>query len=98
MYGKIEESGLTEIIPLICILSIHGQYPTFYILNPLGCTVGDGCSKRWLGSGSILCLLIWQAFFIHIMNCFTAFNVSTNAILRKFYFHFIEGEIEIQKS
>ena len=46
-------------------------------------TVGDGCSKCWLDSCNILCLLIWQAFFIHTMNCFTAFNVLTNVILRK---------------
>ena len=50
MYEKIRESGLTEIIPLICVLTIQGQYPTFYVLNPLRCTVGDGCSKRRLSS------------------------------------------------
>ena len=27
MYGKMQESGLIEIFPLICILGIQGQYP-----------------------------------------------------------------------
>ena len=29
MYGKMQESGLTEIIPLICTSLIQGQYPMF---------------------------------------------------------------------
>ena len=29
MYGKIQEPGLTEIIPFICISAIWGQYPAF---------------------------------------------------------------------
>ena len=29
MYGKMRESGLTEIIPLISTLTIEGQYPVF---------------------------------------------------------------------
>ena len=29
VYGKIQESGLTEIIPLICTSAIWGQYPVF---------------------------------------------------------------------
>ena len=29
MYGKMQESGLTEIILLICTLAIWGQYPVF---------------------------------------------------------------------
>lgn len=27
MYGKMQESGLTEIIPLICTSALWGQYP-----------------------------------------------------------------------
>ena len=27
MYGKMQESGLTGIIPLICTSAIWGQYP-----------------------------------------------------------------------
>ena len=26
MFGKMQESGLTEIIPLMCTLAIYGQY------------------------------------------------------------------------
>ena len=29
MYGKTEESGLTEISPFICISALWGQYPVF---------------------------------------------------------------------
>ena len=29
MYRKMQESGLTEIIPLICTSAIWGQYPVF---------------------------------------------------------------------
>ena len=29
MYGKMQESGLTEIIPLMCILAILGQNAPF---------------------------------------------------------------------
>ena len=29
MYGKMQESGLTEIIPLICTSALWGQYPSF---------------------------------------------------------------------
>ena len=31
MYGKVQESGLTEIIPLVCTLAIWGLY--FHILS-----------------------------------------------------------------
>ena len=43
MYGKMQEPGLIEIIPLICILTIDGQY--LVLLHPeflSGCTVGWG--------------------------------------------------------
>ena len=37
MYGKIEESGLTEIIPLISILPVWGQHPiSLYPESPQG--------------------------------------------------------------
>ena len=29
MLGKMQEPGLTEIIPLICTLNIWGQYPVY---------------------------------------------------------------------
>ena len=29
MYGNMQESGLTEIIPLKCTSAIWGQYPAF---------------------------------------------------------------------
>ena len=45
MYGKMQEAGLTEIIPLICISAIWGQYPViFHILSSSVLTIGSGCS------------------------------------------------------
>ena len=29
MYGKMQESGLTEIIPFICTSALWSQYPVF---------------------------------------------------------------------
>lgn len=41
MYMKMQRSGLTEIIPLICILTIQGQYPTFpHPESPWGAQLG----------------------------------------------------------
>ena len=34
MYGKMQESGLTEIMSLICTLTICSQYPIFLHLEP----------------------------------------------------------------
>ena len=61
MYGKMQESGLTAIIPLICTSAIWGQYTMFYILCFLRAhkfTINCGCNHC-----DILCLLIWQAIF-----------------------------------
>ena len=46
MNGKMQESGLTEIISLICSLAIGGQYPAFLSPESLRVTVGGGC--KWL--------------------------------------------------
>ena len=41
----MQESGLTEIIPLVCISAIWSQYPViFHILSSLVLTIGSGCS------------------------------------------------------
>ena len=40
MFGKIQESGLNEMIPLIYILAIQGQYPIFLHSEfPSRCTI-----------------------------------------------------------
>ena len=64
MYGKMQESQLIEITPLICASAIWGQNPALLHPEfPKGSQSGvavvpDGCN--------ILCLLICQAtFFIH---------------------------------
>ena len=65
MSGKMQESGLTEIIPLICTFTIQGQYPVFLHPEiPSGCT-GWGLQQLmavqlqhpWLTemAGDILC-------------------------------------------
>ena len=44
MYGKTQESGLTEIIPLIGASAVWGQYPCFRILSLLrGEAAAGGC-------------------------------------------------------
>ena len=65
MYGKIEESGLTGISPLVSILPVWGQHPiSLYPESPRR-TVGC-CGGCWPVGHTILCLLIWQGtFFIH---------------------------------
>ena len=41
MYGKMQESGLTEIVPLICSSTIWGQYPVlFHLESPQGALSG----------------------------------------------------------
>ena len=48
MYGKMEESGLIEIIPLMCILATLGQNALFlHPESPQGAQLG-GCSGWWL--------------------------------------------------
>ena len=45
MYGKMQESGLTEIIPFIYISTIWGPYPVFFhILSSSVLTLGSSCS------------------------------------------------------
>ena len=56
MYGKMQESGLTEIIPLMCTLAIWGQEPVLSHFSPLrvhhreGVAVAADC-QMWMGSG-----------------------------------------------
>ena len=68
VYGEMQESGLTEVIPLICILMVQAQYPAF--LHPESPAHGWGC---WLSGCNILCLLMWLAtFLIHNSSFCTA--------------------------
>ena len=71
MCGKTQESGLTEIIPLMCTSALWGQHPAFLHPESPRCTVGGSFSVCWLdGCSIILCLLIWQVtFFVHNHNC-----------------------------
>ena len=41
MYGRMKESGLIEIVPLICTLATQGQYPAFlHPESPQGSQLG----------------------------------------------------------
>ena len=64
MYEKMQDSGLTEIKPLMCILAISGQHS---VLSCPKSPQGSLCGLLlWLVGCDILCLLKWQAeFFIH---------------------------------
>ena len=57
MSGKMQESGVTEIISLIYTLATWGQDPVFSILNPLRLHSQGGCSGRWLDGPNIFCWL-----------------------------------------
>ena len=49
MYGKIQESGLIEIIPLICTIAVQGQYPGLSHPESLqGAPLGAAVVARWL--------------------------------------------------
>ena len=62
MYVKMQESGFTEVIPLICTSAIWGQHPVFSILNPFR---GHSQWGGWgLNGSNILCLLKWQVTFV----------------------------------
>ena len=55
MYGKMPECGLIEIIPLICSLTLLGQYPIF--LHPES-SQGTLSGAAAVADGhNILCLL-----------------------------------------
>ena len=63
MYGKMQESGLIEIIPLICTSAIWGQRPVLSHPEGSGCTVEVGFHGLWFDGCNIVCLLIWQVTF-----------------------------------
>ena len=44
MYGKMQESGLTEVILFKCISALWGQDPEFFTPSSSGLPVGSGCS------------------------------------------------------
>ena len=67
MYGKMQDSGLPEIIPLISTLSVWGQHPLFSSQVPAGYTgytFGGGCRGRGLG-GAIRLFPPWVPFRVH---------------------------------
>ena len=44
MCEKMQESGLTEITPLLCTSALHGQYPVFEHPEPLRVHCQGGCN------------------------------------------------------
>ena len=57
-YGKVQESGLSEIIPLIGTSAIWGQHPVFS--HP---ELSGGWGGLTTGSGYSLMADRWQVFF-----------------------------------
>ena len=60
----MQESGLTEIIPLMCTSAMGPAFCAFSSGVPSGCATGEGeAAAVWgLEDCNILCLLIWQNF------------------------------------
>ena len=60
----MQESGLTEIIPLMCTSAMGPAFCAFSSGVPSGCATGEGeAAAVWgLEDSNILCLLIWQNF------------------------------------
>ena len=78
MYGKMQESWLIEIIPLIYILTIYSEYPVFLHPEFLSrCTIklGGGCNSWWLYGLNILCWVKWQVTFF-VCTWFLPFFLS----------------------
>ena len=67
MYGKMQESGLLDIIPLICILTILGQCPVFSVSwIPLKVHGWAAAAADGLMESNIHCLRNGrQQFFVH---------------------------------
>ena len=61
-HGEMQESGLIKTIPLICTLTIWGQYPAF--LHPESPWGAQSSCRGWgLDGYNIHCLLIWWVTF-----------------------------------
>ena len=58
MYGKMQKSGLTEIIPFICISAIWGQYPAFLHPEVFRAHVESGCRLMAAGSQVLFSFLV----------------------------------------
>ena len=59
-YGKMQESGLTEIIFLICTSATWDQYPALlHLESPPGYTVEGNCSRWGIGSSRVLLSPSW---------------------------------------
>ena len=51
----MQESGLIEIIPLLCILATEGQYPVlFHLVSPQGALMGVAVVAEGLAVGSLV--------------------------------------------
>ena len=69
MYGKMQESGLTEIIPLICTSALWGQYP---VLSHL-----QGSHREWLLDGrySVSWRWLWHPLFTGMAGSILFLNI-----------------------
>ena len=57
MYGKMQESGLVEIFPLMCTSAIWGQHPVLFHQVSSGGITGGGCNGWLLDGGRPVSIL-----------------------------------------
>ena len=77
VYGKMQESGLTEIMTLLCAPAIWGQYPVFshpefpqgspYGMAAVWCLLDSRCFLSWASSG--LTSSGWKAIIVDSDDC-----------------------------
>ena len=70
MYWKMQESGLTEIIPLVCTSAIWGQFPVFSHPEPPFLKAHHG---EWLQSR-------WQVFFSSLSSLRVPFLITVQSL------------------
>ena len=67
MYGKMQESGLLDVILLICILTILGQHPVvLHPQVPSMCVARAAAVADDLMGGQHSLFIEWQAIYIYI--------------------------------
>lgn len=79
MYGKMQQSGLIEIIPWICIFTFQGPgscfFPSWILLRAHRLLMAAGAEG--LIAGSVHCLLKWQAtFFVWSITVLRRYNTT----------------------
>ena len=84
MYGKIQESGLSEIITFICILAVRGQCPVFLTSSVPQCSQEGVGAASWLPDQSDILLhpsaLQWSSVTQSCLTFCDPMNRSTSSV------------------